>query len=110
MKAFGIFRINTKSNFQSEGQAEQDDEGQILSLIFQCGFSEMVLLFFFLLACEILSPFVHQKYSSKKLHIDIQHFMQQKYHLRGQINILRGEVIACILHKRLYSSKRFRNI
>ena len=67
MKAFGIFRINTKSNFQSEGQAEQDDEGQILSLIFQCGFSEMVLLFFFLLVCEILSPFVHQKYSSKKI-------------------------------------------
>lgn len=47
MKAFGNFRINAKSNFQSEGQAEQDDEGQILSLIFQCGFSEMVLLFFF---------------------------------------------------------------
>lgn len=34
MKAFGNFRINAKSNFQSEGQAEQDDEGQILSLIF----------------------------------------------------------------------------
>ena len=24
MKAFGNFRINAKSNFQSEGQAEQD--------------------------------------------------------------------------------------
>lgn len=55
MKAFGNFRINTKPNFQSEGQAEQDDEGQILSLIFQRGFSEMVLLFFFLFVCDFLS-------------------------------------------------------
>lgn len=75
MKAFGNFRINTKSNFQSEGQAEQDDEGQILSLIFQCGFSEMVLLFFFLLVCEILSPVCPPKISLKILHIDIQHFI-----------------------------------
>ncbi|GEM_PF-2652718 len=65
MKAFGNFRINAKSNFQSEGQAEQDDEGQILSLIFQCGFSEMVLLFFFLLVCEILLPVCPPKISSK---------------------------------------------
>lgn len=92
MKAFGNFRINAKSNFQSEGQAEQDDEGQILSLIFQCGFSEMVLLFFFLLVCEILLPVCPPKISFKKLHIDIQHFMQQKYHLRGQINILYREI------------------
>ena len=67
MKAFGKFSINAKSNFQSEGQAEQDDEGQILSLIFQCGFSEMVLLFFFLLVCEILSPVCPPKIFFKKI-------------------------------------------
>ena len=94
MKALGNFRINAKSNFQSEGQAEQDDEGQILSLIFQCGFSEMVLLFFFLLVCEILLPVCPPKIFFKNLHIDIQHFMQHKYHLRGQINILHREINA----------------
>ena len=88
MKAFGNFRINAKSNFQSERQAGQDDEGQILSLIFQCGFSEMVLLFFFLLVCEILSPVCPPKKLFKNLHIDIQHFIQQKYHLRGEIDLI----------------------
>lgn len=47
MKAFGNFRINTKPNFQSEEQAGQEDEGQIVSPTFQCSFFEMVLLFFF---------------------------------------------------------------
>lgn len=28
MKALGNFRINTKPNFQSKGQAEQEGEGQ----------------------------------------------------------------------------------
>lgn len=56
MKAFGNSRINTKPNFQSKGQAEQEDEGQIGSPTFQCVFFEMILLFFFLLVCEFLSP------------------------------------------------------
>lgn len=34
MKAFGNFRINTKPNVQSEGQAEQDNGEQILSPTF----------------------------------------------------------------------------
>lgn len=55
MKTFGNFRINTKPNVQSEGQAEQDNGEQILSPTFQCGFSEMVLLFFFLFVCDFLS-------------------------------------------------------
>ncbi len=55
MKAFGNFRINTKPNFQSEEQAGQEDEGQMVSPTFQCSFFEMVLLFFFLLVCEFLS-------------------------------------------------------
>ena len=56
MKAFGNFRINTKPNIQSEGQVEQEDEGQIVSQTFQCSFFEMVLLIFFLLVCNFLSP------------------------------------------------------
>lgn len=59
-----------------------------MSLAIQHGFSEVVLLFFFLLLCEILSPVCPLKIFFKNLHIDIQYFMQQKYHLRGQINIL----------------------
>jgi len=55
IKAFGNFRINTKPNFQSKGQAEQEGEGQIGPPTFQCVFFEMVLLFFFLLVCEFLS-------------------------------------------------------
>ena len=55
MKAFGNFRINTKPNFQSKGQAEQEGEGQIGPPTFQCSCIEMVLLFFFLLVCEFLS-------------------------------------------------------
>ena len=43
----------------------------------------MVLLFFFLFICEILSPVCPPKIPLKNLHIDIQYFMQQKYHLRG---------------------------
>lgn len=93
MKAFGNFRINAKSNFQSEGQAEQDDEGQILSLIFQCGFSEMVLLFFFLLVCEILSPVCPPKIFFKKNYILIYNTLCNRNIICvGQINILHREV------------------
>lgn len=60
-----------------------------MSLAIQHVFWEVVLLFFFLLVCEILSPVCPPKIFFKNLHIDIQHFMQHKYHLRGQINILR---------------------
>ena len=56
-----------------------------MSLAIQRGFSEVVLLFFFLLVCEILSPVCPPKIFFKNLHIDIQHLTQQKYHLRGQI-------------------------
>ena len=63
-----------------------------MSLAIQHGFCEVVLLFFFLLVCEILSPVCPPKISFKNLHVDIQYFMQQKYHLRGQINILRWQV------------------
>lgn len=51
---------------------------------FNTFFGEVVLLFFFLLVCEILSPVCPQKIFFKNLHIDIQHFIQQKYHLRGE--------------------------
>lgn len=91
MKAFGNFRINTKPNIQSEGQAEQEDEGQIVSPTFQCSFFEMVLLFFFLLVCEILSPVCPPKIFFKNLHIDIQHFIQHKYRLRGKITFCVGK-------------------
>ena len=63
-----------------------------MSLAIQHGFCEVVLLFFFLLVCEILSPVCPPKISFKNLHVDIQYFMQQKYHLRGQINILHRQV------------------
>ena len=62
-----------------------------MALAIQHGFCEVVLLFFFLLVCEILSPISPPKISFKNLHVDIQYFMQQKYHLRGQINILASE-------------------
>lgn len=63
-----------------------------MSLAIQHGFCEVVLLFFFLLVCEILSPVCPPKISFKNLHIDIQYFIQQKYHLRGQINILHRNI------------------
>lgn len=63
-----------------------------MSLTFQYGFSEVVLLFFFLFICEILSPVCPPKISFKKFSIDTQLFTQYKYRLRGQINILHREV------------------
>lgn len=57
-------------------------------LQFNTFFWEVVLLFFFLLVCEILSPVCPPKIFFKNLHIDIQCFIQHKYRLRGQINIL----------------------
>lgn len=55
-------------------------------------FSERVLLFFFLLVCEILSPVCPPKISFKNFPIDTQRFTQYKYRLRGQINILHRQV------------------
>ena len=54
-----------------------------MSLAIQHVFWEVVLLFFFLLVCEILSLVCPPKIFFENLHIDIQHFMQHKYHLRG---------------------------
>ena len=45
----------------------------------------MVLLFFFLFICEILSPVCPPKISFKKFSIDTQLFTQYKYRLCGQI-------------------------
>lgn len=61
-------------------------------LQFNTFFWEVVLLFFFLLVCEILSPVCPPKIFFKNLHIDIQCFIQHKYRLRGQINILHRKV------------------
>lgn len=61
-------------------------------LQFNTFFWEVVLLFFFLLVCEILSPVCPPKIFFKNLHIDIQCFIQHKYRLRGQINILYWKV------------------
>lgn len=88
--AFNVYEIiqNTESNSTSEGQGEtmqNNCEGQTVSLAIQHVFWEVVLLFFFLLVCEILSPVCPPKKLFKNLHIDIQHFIQQKYHLRGKI-------------------------
>ena len=70
---------------EGQGETKQNNcEGQTVSLAIQQGFCEVVLLFFFLLVCEILSPVCPPKIPLKNLHIDIQHFMQQKYHLRGK--------------------------
>lgn len=63
-----------------------------MPLAIQHGFSEVVLLFFFLLVCEFLSPVCPPKISFKNLQIDIQYFMKHKYRLRGKIIILIGEV------------------
>lgn len=95
--AFNVYEIiqNTESNSTSEGQGEtmqNNCEGQTVSLAIQHVFWEVVLLFFFLLVCEILSPVCPPKKLFKNLHIDIQHFIQQKYHLRGEINILHRKV------------------
>ena len=95
--AFNVYEIiqNTESNSTSEGQGEtmqNNCEGQTVSLAIQHVFWEVVLLFFFLLVCEILSPVCPPKKLFKNLHIDIQHFIQQKYHLRGEINILHREI------------------
>lgn len=57
-----------------------------MPLAIQHGFSEVVLLFFFLLVCEFLSPVCPPKISFKNLQIDIQYFMKHKYRLRGEIN------------------------
>lgn len=80
-------------------------EGQTVSLAIQHVFWEVVLLFFFLLVCEILSPVCPPKKLFKNLHIDIQHFIQQKYHLRGEINILYREVMACWTSLRIRSNR-----
>lgn len=64
-----------------------------MPLAIQHGFSEVVLLFFFLLVCEFLSPVCPPKISFKNLQIDIQYFMKHKYRLRGQINILASTII-----------------
>ena len=96
--AFSVYEIIQNLTLPSEGQGETKQnncEGQTVSLAIQHGFCEVVLLFFFLLVCEILSPVCPPKIFFKNLHIDIQHFMQHKYHLRGQINILHREMIAC---------------
>ena len=90
--AFNVYEIiqNTESNSTSEGQGEtmqNNCEGQTVSLAIQHVFWEVVLLFFFLLVCEILSPVCPPKIFFKNLHIDIQHFMQHKYHLRGKEKI-----------------------
>ena len=61
-------------------------------LQFNTFFWEVVLLFFFLLVCEILSPVCPPKIFFKNLHIDIQCFIQHKYRLRGQINILHRQI------------------
>lgn len=95
--AFNVYEIiqNTESNSTSEGQGEtmqNNCEGQTVSLAIQHVFWEVVLLFFFLLVCEILSPVCPPKKLFKNLHIDIQHFIQQKYHLRGEINILHRKI------------------
>lgn len=57
-----------------------------MSLAIQHGFSKVVLLFFFLLLCEILSPVCPPKIFFKNLHIDTQYFIQQKHRLRGQVS------------------------
>ncbi len=77
MKVFSIFGNNTESNLQSEGSEEQTiyDKGQILFLAIQHGFLEVVLLFFFLLVCEILSLVCPPKIFFENLHIDIQYFI-----------------------------------
>ena len=62
-------------------------------LQFNTFFWEVVLLFFFLLVCEILSPVCPPKIFFKNLHIDIQCFIQHKYRLRGQINILHRKLL-----------------
>ena len=71
-----VFRWNTtESNPEPKGQwgtNKKDSEGQILSLTFQCGFSEMVLLFFFLLVCDFLSPICPFKAILVKTYIDNQ--------------------------------------
>lgn len=92
---FGHFWSNTESNSTSEGQGETKQnncEGQTVSLAIQHGFSKVVLLFFFLLLCEILSPVCPPKIFFKNLHIDTQYFIQQKHRLRGQINILHRQI------------------
>ena len=76
-----------------------------MSLAIQHGFCEVVLLFFFLLLCEILSPVCPPKISFKNLHVDIQYFMQQKYHLRGQINILHRKTYREYSGKYLFRDK-----
>lgn len=56
-----------------------------MSLAIQHGFLEVVLLFFFLLVCEILSLVCPPKIFFENLHIDIQYFIVQKAVESGNI-------------------------
>lgn len=62
-------------------------------LQFNTFFWEVVLLFFFLLVCEILSPVCPPKIFFKNLHIDIQCFIQHKYRLRGKVTFLHRKIM-----------------
>ena len=96
--AFSVYEIIQNLTLHprdKERQSKNNCEGQTVSLAIQHGFWEMVLLFFFLLVCEILSPVCPPKIFFKNLYIDIQHFIWQKYSLCGQINILHREVGYC---------------
>lgn len=75
--AFSVYEIIQNLTLPSEGQGETKQnncEGQTVSLAIQHGFCEVVLLFFFLLVCEILSPVCPPKISFKNFPIDTQRF------------------------------------
>ena len=65
----------TRRDKEGQGETKQNNcEGQTVSLAIQQGFCEVVLLFFFLLVCEILSPVCPPKISFKNsplIHSDL---------------------------------------